>query len=43
MCEFFVALLTKAALALAEAIVARVVWELWTTYARSRRATAAAV
>jgi hypothetical protein len=42
MCEFLVALLAKAAMALAEAIVARVVWELWATYAPSRRAAAAA-
>jgi hypothetical protein len=37
MAEFLVAVLAKAGAALAEAIILRVLWQLWTAYSRSAR------
>ncbi|MFE2431505.1 hypothetical protein ACFXJ5_32800 [Streptomyces sp. NPDC059373] len=42
MADFFTAMLGKAALALLEALVLRLLMQLWTAYARSQRATTAA-
>ena len=40
--NFLAALLMKAGIALAEAIVTRLAWKLWTQYVRSPRAATAA-